>query len=91
MFSSAGNRITGQSQFQDATDQKTRGAFRRHARGNSLFHNLGEGRFQDVSIEKGVDLGRWAWGSRFADINGDGWQDLIVSNGFITQADSGDL
>lgn len=91
MFSSAGNRITGQRQFQDSTDAETRGAFRRHARGNSLFRNLGDGRFRDVSIENGVDLGRWAWGSRFADVNSDGWQDLIVANGFITQADSGDL
>ena len=36
-------------------------------------------------------LGRWAWGSRFADVNNDGWEDLIFANGFITQADTGDL
>ena len=91
MFSSAGNRITGQSNFQESADQQTRGAFRRHARGNSLFHNLGNGEFEDVSLENGVDLGRWAWGSRFVDINNDGWQDLLVANGFITQEDTGDL
>ncbi|MCA9213836.1 MAG: VCBS repeat-containing protein [Planctomycetales bacterium] len=91
MFSSAGNRITGQSQFQATADTNTRGAFRRHARCNSLFRNLGDGKFRDVSVENGVDLGRWAWGSRFADINNDGWQDLIVTNGFITQEDTGDL
>ena len=91
MFSSAGNRITGQSKFQDAANQQTRGAFRRHARGNSLFHSLGNGKFEDVSVDSGVDLGRWAWGSRFVDINNDGWQDLLVMNGFITQEDPGDL
>ena len=91
MFSSAGNRITGQNQFQTAANQQTRGAFRRHARGNSLFHNLGGGVFEDVSVDLGVDLGRWAWGSRFADLNNDGWQDLIVTNGFVTQEDTGDL
>lgn len=91
MFSSAGNRITQQQQFQQQADDETRSAFRRHARGNSLFANLGDGRFQDVAVPAGVVLGRWAWGSKFADLNHDGWQDLIVTNGFITQEDSGDL
>ena len=91
MFSSAGNRITQQQQFQQQADAATRSAFRRHARGNSLFSNLGDGRFEDVAVPAGVVLGRWAWGSKFADLNHDGWQDLIVTNGFITQEDSGDL
>ncbi len=91
MFSSAGNRITGQEQFQQDADVQTRSAFRRHARGNSLFMNLGDGTFRDVGQEAGVVLGRWAWGSKFADLNNDGWQDLLVANGFITQADTDDL
>jgi hypothetical protein len=65
--------------------------FQRHARGNSLFLNNGDGTFSDASQEAGVTMGRWAWGSRFVDINNDGNQDLIVSNGFLTQSDSGDL
>ncbi len=91
MFSSAGNRITEQSRFQQNADQATRDAFRRHARGNTLFFNRGDGTFDDVSVESGVVLGRWAWGSRFVDLNNDGWQDLVVANGFITQADTEDL
>jgi hypothetical protein len=91
MFSSAGNRITQQSQFQQSADASTRDAFRRHARGNSLFSNRADGTFTDVTRAAGVMLGRWAWGSRFADLNNDGWQDLLVMNGFITQADTEDL
>jgi hypothetical protein len=91
MFSSAGNRITEQQQFQQQADAQTKEAFRRHARGNSLFHNQRDGSFQDVSVESAVVLGRWAWGSRFVDLNNDGWQDLLVANGFITQPDPGDL
>ena len=65
---------------------------RRHARGNSLFMNSGDGTFRDVSVERGVTLGRWAWGSRFLDLNTDGREDLLVLNGFITQpSDPGDL
>jgi len=37
-------------------------------------------------------MGRWAWGSLFADLNNDGRNDLLVANGFITQPDdTGDL
>ena len=92
MWSSAGNRIAYQRQFQRGADQESITGFRRHARGNSLFLNTGDGKFKDVSIEAGVTMGRWSWGSRFADINNDGLQDIIVGNGFITQPyDSGDL
>lgn len=96
MFSSAGNRIATQSQFLQGADEATRGLFLRHARGNSLFRNLGvpdaKGRiFADVSESAAVSQGRWAWGSIFADLNNDGWEDIVVANGFITHPDPGDL
>jgi hypothetical protein len=91
MFSSAGSRITEQPQFQQGADPQTRAAFRRHSRGNTLFHNRQDGTFADVSVDSGVVIGRWAWGSLFADLNNDGWEDLVVANGFITQSDPGDL
>jgi len=53
--------------------------------------NAGDGTFNDVSEPAGVTMGRWAWGSRFADLNNDGWEDLVVANGYITQPDAGDL
>ncbi len=91
MFSAAGNRITYQRQFKpDAGDELLAG-YRRHARGNSLFEGKPGGKFSDVSLSAGVTMGRWAWGSRFADLNNDGWQDLVVANGFITAPDTGDL
>ena len=91
MFSSAGKRITSQQRFHEKASDKTRAEFRRHARGNTLLKNMGNGTFSDVSAEAGVTIGRWAWGSKFADLNNDGWEDLLVTNGFITQQDSGDL
>ena len=42
-------------------------------------------------MEQGVTMGRWAWGSRFVDLNNDGWEDLVVANGFISTEDTGDL
>jgi hypothetical protein len=92
MFSSAGNRIAYQRQFRKDVDDETLEMYRRHARGNSLFQNMGDGTFQDVSQSAAVTEARWAWGSSFADINNDGWQDLLVGNGMVTGTDdSGDL
>ena len=91
MFSSAGNRIAFQRKFQSDAGDETKKLFQRHARGNSLFENAKDGTFRDVSVEAGVTMGRWAWGSRFIDINSDGWQDLLVANGFLTQGKADDL
>ena len=65
--------------------------YRRHARGNSLFLNGGDGAFRDVSESAGVTMGRWSWASKFADINNDGLEDLLVANGFVTGRDTNDL
>ena len=91
MFSSAGSRIAHQPAFQAVADASTRAVFQRHARGNSLFRNAGDGTFADVSESARVMLGRWAWGSRFTDFNNDGAPDLYVANGFITQENPDDL
>ena len=91
MFSSAGNRIAFQRRFRASDSKNTLSDYQRHARGNSLFHNAGDGSFLDVSVDAGVTLGRWAWGSNFADINNDGLDDILVANGFITQEDTTDL
>jgi len=91
MFSSAGGRIALQRQFQSGRDEEVRAQLQRHARGNTLYQNLGDGTFEDVSEASGVTMGRWAWASHFVDLNNDAWEDLVVTNGFYTAEDSGDL
>ncbi|MEM7313785.1 MAG: VCBS repeat-containing protein [Planctomycetota bacterium] len=90
MFSSAGNRVTSQSKFKPEVDTELKQRLRRFARGNTLLRN-GDEQFEDVSQPAGITIGRWAWGSLFADINNDGWEDLLVANGYMTTPDSGDL
>ena len=91
MFSAAGHRITSQAQFMAGASKKTLAEFQRHARGNSLFLNLGNGRFRDVTMQAKVNMGRWAWGSNFVDLNNDGLEDIVVANGFITTSDPREL
>ena len=91
MFSSAGNRITRQPKFKPNSTAEVRSQLQRFARGNSLFQNLGEKGFSDISVTAGVNLGRWAWSSNFIDINNDGWLDIAVANGYITHEDTRDL
>ena len=91
MFSSAGNRIAYQRNFNTQATGQIRSELQRHARGNSLFRNTGEGTFEDVSIDTGVTMGRWAWSSNFVDLNNDGWEDIVVANGFLTNDDTQDL
>jgi len=91
MFSSAGNRITFQQQFREDSSPEVRRRLQRFARGNTLLKNRQDSSFQDLSRPAGVEMGRWAWGSRFVDLNNDGWQDLLVANGYVTDDNNGDL
>lgn len=49
---------------------------------NLLFINIGSGRYRESARSWGVDDRRWGTAAAFADINGDGWQDLYVVNAF---------
>ena len=53
---------------------------------NSLYRNLGNGRFRDVTYLAGVGFPSWkllGWGAVFADFDNNGWEDLFVANGHI--------
>lgn len=91
MFSSAGNRVTFQEQFKPEADPEIKNRIQQLARGNTVLQNTGKGGFQDISGTSGAEMGRWSWGALFADLNNDGWEDLIASNGYITAEDTGDL
>lgn len=91
MYSSAGNRIAFQPNFKADAPEEVKNRIQRTARGNTLLRNQGKGNFRDVSGTAGVEMGRWSWSSNFIDFNNDGWEDLVVANGFLTNELSDDL
>ena len=47
-----------------------------------LFHNLGDGTFEEVSEKLGIDSRRWALAATVADLRGDGHPDLFIANDY---------
>jgi hypothetical protein len=49
---------------------------------NLLFHNLGGGKFEDVTDRMGVGSTRWTLAAASADFNGDRWPDIYLANDY---------
>jgi len=47
--------------------------------GNSLYHNLGGGKFEEVSDRMGAE-NYWPWGPSVGDVNADGWDDIFIAS-----------
>jgi Flp pilus assembly protein TadD/peroxiredoxin len=91
MWSAPGQRISSQHQFHENEPEKTRSLYQQHARGNSLYKNSGNSRFENISKSAGVEMGRWAWSSEAWDFDHDGFSDLYVTNGYISGPDTQDI
>lgn len=84
MWSAAGIRVSQHQRFHEGESENTRALYCQHARGNSLYRNLGNGKFENVSNASGIDMGRWAWCSDTWDFDHDGYADLYIANGYIS-------
>jgi len=51
----------------------------------TLYHNNGDGTFTDATFASGLGINTDAlgWGAAFADVDNDGWPDLLVVNGHV--------
>lgn len=47
-----------------------------------LFHNLGNGKFEEVSEQLGIKSRRWALAAAAADLRGTGYPDLFIANDY---------
>jgi Flp pilus assembly protein TadD/peroxiredoxin len=91
MWEAAGQRVSGQPRFHQEAPAKIRELYQRHARGNALYRNHGDGTFNNVGHAAAVEMGRWSWCSDFFDFDHDGFSDLYVSNGYISAPNREDL
>ena len=52
---------------------------------STLYHANGDGTFTDATFSAGLGINTDAlgWGTMFADVDNDGWPDLLVANGHV--------
>lgn len=91
MFSGAGNLVIPQDDFNPSMPKQTRQRYLKMVRGNSLMRNNGSGRFTDITSPMDEGYAGWAWGAGLGDFNNDGWEDIYVANGYISQPKKDDL
>ena len=49
---------------------------------NMLHINQGDGKFSEIGQLAGIHQTEWSWSSLFADVDNDGYRDLLITNGF---------
>ena len=91
MWTAPGLRVSGQDNFMKEAPPEIRSRFHEHAMGNALFENDGSGKFLDRSQTAGVGDGRWSWSSASWDFDCDGYTDIYIPNGFISEPITKDL
>lgn len=84
MWTAAGERITGERDFQKDASKQVQALYRKHAMGNSLFRNAADTAFRDVTHESQARMGRWSWSSDAWDFDHDGFSDIYIANGMIS-------
>lgn len=91
MWTAPGIRVSEQDIFQKDAGEAARALYRKHAMGNCLFQNGGDGRFKDVGMRTGTTMGRWSWSSDAWDFNHDGFPEIYIANGMVSGATGEDL
>jgi tetratricopeptide (TPR) repeat protein len=91
MWSDSGRRVVSSKAFRPAQHSpQLAEAYRRHSKGNSLYRNLGNGRFEETGAQERVEIGRWAWASDGHDFDQDGAPEIFVTCGMLSNKSAED-
>ena len=60
-------------------------------RRNTLFAGAGGAEFDEIAHYSGLDSSDWSWCPIFMDVDLDGYQDLLVTNGFSYDLENPDV
>lgn len=92
MWSAPGQRIVNDPQFGPVKqDPALLAAYRRHVKGNSLYHNNGDGTFTYTGDSQGIEMGHWSWGCDGCDFDNDGQPEIYIACGMVTNNSRTDL
>jgi tetratricopeptide (TPR) repeat protein len=92
MWSACGQRIVNDAAFGPAKqDPSLRDVYRRHVKGNSLFHNQVDGTFTYTGDTQGIEMGHWSWSCDGADLDNDGTPEIYIACGMLTNNSRVDL
>ena len=58
---------------------------------NTLQWNRGDGTFAEIALFAGVEASDWSWGPVFLDVDLDGYEDILVTNGQLRDFQNVDL
>lgn len=83
MYSKAGNRIMSNVDRKDYPPELYDRVVAATI-GSRLYRNTGDGQFIPIEVPRVMSSSGWAYGTTFADFNGDGWQDAYATAGFLS-------
>ncbi|MGJ5815658.1 FG-GAP-like repeat-containing protein [Paludibaculum fermentans] len=92
MWSACGQRVVNDPAFGPVQkDPALLAAYRHHVKGNSLYRNLGDGRFEYTGDSQGIEMCPWSWSCDGTDVDNDGTPELYVACGMVNNNGSTDL
>ncbi|MGO9232368.1 MAG: FG-GAP-like repeat-containing protein [Bryobacteraceae bacterium] len=92
MWSACGQRIVNDPAFGPGQQSPAMlDLYRRHVKGNSLFHNSGDGTFTYTGDTQGIEMGHWSWSCDGCDFDNDGTPEIYIACGMLTNNSRKDL
>jgi hypothetical protein len=84
-------RITQQGQMHPQANLLDDLALRFQVRRNVLLRSDGRGNFTEIGNYSGLAASDWTWSCVFLDVDLDGWEDVLMTNGFEHDVDDADI